>query len=220
MASGSASPRPTVVAFDVVGTLFSLEPLGASMKQAGLPEGSLGEWFSRFLRDAMALDAAGVYVPFREVASATLEVIFAEKGVTSSTATVDSVLQAASELPAHPDVHPAFTQLSAAGIRVVTLTNGGAEATERLLKRAGVDAFVERVISVDEVRHWKPRREVYLHAAKVTSVPPEADVSRRGPRLGRPRREPRRLADRLGRAQGEEVPHRDGRSHRAGRELD
>lgn len=36
-----------------------------------------------------------------------------------------------------------------------------------------MDAFVERVISVDEVRHWKPRREVYLHAATVTSVPPE-----------------------------------------------
>jgi 2-haloacid dehalogenase len=58
------------------------------------------------------------------------------------------------------------------GIRIATLTNGGAEATRSLLERAGVAGLVERTVSVEEVRHWKPRREVYLHAAEVLDVEP------------------------------------------------
>ena len=56
--------------------------------------------------------------------------------------------------------------------RVVTLTNGTPDATRKLLKRAGIDRIVERVITVEEVKKWKPAREVYLHAAEVLKVPP------------------------------------------------
>lgn len=45
--------RPAVVAFDVVGTLFSLAPIAARMREAELPEGRLTEWFARFLRDGL-----------------------------------------------------------------------------------------------------------------------------------------------------------------------
>jgi 2-haloacid dehalogenase len=41
-----------------------------------------------------------------------------------------------------------------------------------LLDRAGLRDFVEAVVSIDEVRHWKPRREVYLHAARALGVTP------------------------------------------------
>lgn len=164
--------RPAVVAFDVVGTLFSLDPLAVWMRGAGLPEGSLPEWFARFLRDAFALETAGGYVPFRQVAGAALEVMLAEHGLPASSAS--AVLQSFSELPPHPDVRPAFEQLRRAGVRVVALSNGAAETTQRLLRQAALDSFVERVISIDEARHWKPHREVYLHAARVVGVTPSA----------------------------------------------
>ncbi len=54
-----------------------------------------------------------------------------------------------------------------------TLSNGSAETTRQLLQCARLDRFVERVISIDEVRRWKPAREVYLHAAKVPGVAPD-----------------------------------------------
>lgn len=164
--------RPTVVAFDVVETLFSLQPLRGRFKAAGLPEAALREWFARFLRDAFALEGAGVYKPFRDVASGTLEMMLAENGQPSSTTVIGAILQGFSELPAHPDVQPAFTQLREAGVRIVTLTNGSADTTQRLLKRENLEGIVERTISIDEVQHWKPRREVYLHAAKVVGTTP------------------------------------------------
>jgi 2-haloacid dehalogenase len=161
-------PRPPVVAFDVVGTLFSLDPVGRRLSDAGLREGALNEWFGRFLRDAFALDRVGRYVPFRDVARGTLEVMLAEQGQGPEKAA--GVLQAFAELPAHPDVRPAFGQLRSAGIRIIALTNGGADTTQRLLAKAGLVDFVERTISIDEVRHWKPHREVYRHAARVVGV--------------------------------------------------
>jgi 2-haloacid dehalogenase len=164
---------PTAVAFDVVETLFSLEPLRPRLKDAGLPDSALGEWFARFLRDAFALEVAGVYEPFRDVAAATLEVMLDEHGRSATAEMIDAVLKGFSELPPHADVAPAFEQLKDAGVRVATLTNGSATVTHRLLERAALDRFVERTIAIDEVRHWKPHRDVYVYAARVLGVPGE-----------------------------------------------
>ncbi len=164
--------RPLVAAFDVVGTLFSLEPLKLRLKEAGLPETALAEWFSRFLHASVALDVTDVFVPFREVATATLEVIAAERGLASARDTAEKVVQEMSELPAHSDVRPAFQRLQEAGIRMIALTNGSAQTTQHLLEQASVAGYIERIVSIEEVRHWKPRAEVYLHAASVAGVPP------------------------------------------------
>ncbi len=58
------------------------------------------------------------------------------------------------------------------GSGFVALSNGAAAATEALLRSAGLDEFVEQVISVEEVKLSKPRREVYLHTAKATGMAP------------------------------------------------
>lgn len=163
--------RPAIVACDVVGTLFSLEPLGLRLREAGFSETALAEWFSRFLHAAVALDVAGVFVPFRDVATATLEVMAAERGLASSRPAAEKIIQGMSELPAHPDVRPAFQGLREAGIRIIALTNGSAQTTLHLLKQAGLEEYIERIVSIEEARHWKPHAEVYLNAASVAGVP-------------------------------------------------
>jgi 2-haloacid dehalogenase len=168
----SPKRQPEVVAFDVIGTLFDLVPLGIRFKDAGLPADALGEWFARMLRDAVALSTSGVYKPFHEVASGTLEIFLTERSVEPSKDRISAILEGFGELPSYPDVEAAFKLLRQANVRIITLTNGGAETTRKLLKRAGVDGMVERIITIDEVRQWKPAREVYRHAAKVMRVEP------------------------------------------------
>nr|WP_145269669.1 hypothetical protein [Tautonia plasticadhaerens] len=65
--------RPSAFAFDVIGTLFALEPLGVPRGAFGLPPGTLGAWFARILRDGFALVATGAFRPFAEVASGRSE---------------------------------------------------------------------------------------------------------------------------------------------------
>ena len=64
-------------------------------------------------------------------------------------------------------------QAREAELRVVTLTNGSAQVTDSLLRRAGLRAYVEQVLSVDDVRRWKPSPEIYRHAARSCHVPPD-----------------------------------------------
>lgn len=168
----SNNSRPQVVAFDVVETLFSLEPMRERLRGLGLADDALELWFARLLRNAFALDASGTFRPFGQVARATLEGMLAENDLGMDAGMIDEAMVGFGELPAHLDVAPAFELLREAGVRVVALTNGGADNTRQLLNRAGLTEFVERVISIDEIRRWKPHREVYLHAVNVVGVPP------------------------------------------------
>lgn len=161
--------RPDVVAFDVVETLVSLAPVEDALRPLGVP---LPLFFTRLLRDGFGLAASGDHQPFRAVATSALRSL----APGSDDAERRAVLEAFSRLPAHPDAAPAIGRLVAAGLRVVTLTNGGADTTERLLASAGLDRHVDRVISVDEAGRWKPAAEPYLHAASLLGRRP-ADVA-------------------------------------------
>jgi 2-haloacid dehalogenase len=160
------SQRPAAVAFDVIGTLMSLEPLRDRLPRPDLLEA----WYTRTLRDGMALSASGGYADFPDVAAAAL------RAVTDYTITdpqVARVMAGFAELPAFPDVQPAVQQLHVAGVRVVCLTNGTANSTGAFLDRTGLRRYVERVISVAEVGRWKPATIVYRYAAEVLDLPPD-----------------------------------------------
>ena len=162
--------RPAVVAFDVIETLMSLEPLRARLTEAGQPPALLEAWYTRTLRDGMALSATGDYAEFADVAEAAL------RGLTNYTVSdeqVAAVMAGWDELPAFPDAAPAVTRLAEAGLRVACLTNGSADLTSSFLDRAGLGSLVDRVISVGEVYRWKPAGVVYRYAAEVLGAPPD-----------------------------------------------
>jgi 2-haloacid dehalogenase len=69
-------------------------------------------------------------------------------------------------------VEPALRRLVEAGVRVVTLSHGSPGIAEAGLQRGGLTPLVERSLSSEVIRAWKPRREVYLWAAGVCAVEP------------------------------------------------
>ena len=164
------SHRPAVVAFDVIETLMSLEPLRARLTDIGQPPGLLEAWYTRTLRDGMALSATGDYARFTDVAEAALRAL---THFTISDEQVAQVMAGFNELPAFPDALPAITRLTEAGLRVACLTNGSASITSAFVNRTGLGPAVDRVISVSEVYRWKPAGVVYLYAAEVLGVSPD-----------------------------------------------
>ena len=162
--------RPAVVAFDVIETLMSLEPLRERLAGIGQPPHLLEAWYTRTLRDGIALSATGDFVPFTDVAEAALRGL---TGFTVSDEQVAQVMAGFNELPAFPDAMPAMTTLTEAGVRVACLTNGSAQVTSSFLNRTGLGSLVDRVVTVGEVYRWKPSPMVYLYAAEVLDVPPQ-----------------------------------------------
>jgi 2-haloacid dehalogenase len=162
--------RPAVVAFDVIETLMSLEPLRGRLTEIGQPPHLLEAWYTRTLRDGMALSATGDFAAFTDVADAALRGL---ANYSVSDEQVAHVMAGFGELPAFPDAVPAITSLTDAGVRVACLTNGTAQVTSSFVNRSGLGSLVDRVISVGEVYRWKPAVVVYLYAAEVMGVPPD-----------------------------------------------
>lgn len=162
--------RPAAVAFDVIETLMPLAPMRDRLAAVGQPPDLLDLWFTRTLRDGMALSAAGDYVPFRDVAEAALHTLTGYK-LTGELA--GQVLAGFGELPAHPDALPAVQRLAGAGVRVALLTNGSPEVMASFADRAGLTAYLDKVITVSEVGRWKPPPIVYRYAAESLQVPPD-----------------------------------------------
>jgi 2-haloacid dehalogenase len=162
--------RPAVIAFDVIETLFPLEPMRRRLVDANLPDHLLELWFARLLRDAFALVASDSYRPFGEIAAAALR---STAGSALSGETSQTILAGFAVLDPHPDVEPAVRMARDGGVRMVTLTNGSARNTTALLQRAGIDGDIEQVLSVDDIQRWKPAAEIYHHAASRTQVPPD-----------------------------------------------
>lgn len=162
--------RPLVIAFDVLETLFPVEPLGERLHRAGQSPDLLRPWFTRLLRDAFALTASGTYQPFAEIARHALRAV--ADGELSEEAAREVVAGFAT-LDPHPDVTDAMRLAREADVLIITLTNGSATTTTALLERSGLDGYVGQVVSVETVRRWKPAPEPYWHAAAACGVPPD-----------------------------------------------
>ncbi|MGQ0843157.1 MAG: haloacid dehalogenase type II [Sporichthyaceae bacterium] len=164
------SRKPAAVAFDVVETLISLEPLGDRFVEIGLPREAVWAWFPRTLVYGIGMSVVGDYVPFPTAAAEALRALTRYE---ISEDAVAHVLAGVGELPAHPDVEPAMRHLAENGIRMICLTNGTAAMTQAFLDRCGLAGYVEQVVATAELKTWKPPARVYLHGAAVLDLPPE-----------------------------------------------
>ena len=164
--------RPKVVAFDIIGTVFSMEPMRPALVALGLPALALDLLYATGLRDTFALAATNTFAPFQSVLSECLDELLAMHGLEASSKERHAVLDMMKALPPHQDAKAAFQVLADARIRVFALSNGATKTTQGLLAAAGIDGLVEQVLSVEDVKLSKPRAEVYLYAAQAAGVAP------------------------------------------------
>lgn len=158
------------VAFDVIGTTFSLKPMRGRLAALGLPSSALELWFATALRDAFALAASGSFQPFAAILEAALDQVLVQKHVSATPAQVKQVPEGVRSLPPHAEARQAIETVKSAGCVVVALTNGSITGTRSLLDGAGLAPLFDLLISVDDVSVLKPRKEVYRHAAERAGI--------------------------------------------------
>lgn len=83
-----------------------------------------------------------------------------------------SLMKAYSTLPLFPDVKPALEQL-ARQHRLFAFSNGSQAMVQELLSHAQVEGLFEDVVSVSEVKSYKPDPKVYTHFLRKTGSDPE-----------------------------------------------
>ena len=81
----------------------------------------------------------------------------------SSDTQKDSLLKFYKELPPFPDTVKGLSDLVESGHKLYAFSNGKHEAIEALLNAADLRKFFTGVVSVDDVKSFKPDPSVYRH---------------------------------------------------------
>jgi 2-haloacid dehalogenase len=81
------------------------------------------------------------------------------------------LMDAYTTLAAFPDVKPGLQQLKAMGLRLAVLSNGEPKMLESAVRNAGIADLLDAVISVDEVKVFKPSPRVYELAPTHLNAP-------------------------------------------------
>jgi 2-haloacid dehalogenase len=168
---------PRAFVFDAYGTLFDVHAAIAGHRDAAGPEADRFSeiWRAKQLEYAWLLSAAGHYVDFWTLTERALDYAFA-RVPSVDTALRATLLDAYFKLDAFPDARTALTALKAKGMRTAILSNGNSRMLEGAVTAAGIGGDIDAVLSVDTIRIYKPRREVYALVTEAFKLAP-ADVA-------------------------------------------
>ena len=135
-----------VVLWDSLGTLLDVDPV----------RDRYPGWLERVLHHGAALTLVGEFAPFAELAEA---------------ANPDAFRMLGEELRPHPDVVDALDVLEESGVRSWIVTNGGRDSTKQALGELA--SRFAGIVSIDDVRRWKPAHEPYLETLRRAGAEPE-----------------------------------------------
>lgn len=160
----------SVIAFDVNETLLDLSALDGPF-EALLGSAALRpQWFALMLQLSFTGGLAGQYVDYTTAQQAALAMLAERENVPVSAGDVDDLVARMSSLPPHPDVPGAFEALARTRLRLVALTNSVQPVAEAQMASAGLDGYLEAVISADGTGHLKPAPQPYRAVAERCGV--------------------------------------------------
>ena len=153
------------IAFDVYGTL--IDPLGIVTRLADI----VGEeapqaaqlWRDKQIEYLFRRGLMGAYEDFTVCTRQALEFVCQRMQLTIADADRESLMAQYRKLPAYPDIHAAMRSMRGAGCRMYAFSNGEPAELEALLDHAGLAATLDGIVSVHEVRSFKPDPRVYRH---------------------------------------------------------
>jgi 2-haloacid dehalogenase len=154
--------QPRAFVFDAYGTLFDVHAaIGRHRAQAGPDADRFSElWRTKQLEYAWTLTLAGRYADFWELTERALDYAFA-RVPSVDRALRSKLLDAYLSLDAFPDAQEALTQLKARGLRLAILSNGSPRMLQAAVNASGIGSLLDVTLSVDVLRLYKPRPEVY-----------------------------------------------------------
>jgi 2-haloacid dehalogenase len=164
----------SVYVFDAYGTLFDVHAAIARHRAAAGPDADRFSelWRTKQLEYTWTLTLAGQYVDFWTLTERALDYCFArissvDRGLRGK------LLEAYLSLDAFADARVALAQLKDRGLRVAILSNGAPEMLAAAVNGSDLGEILDSVLSVDAVRMYKPRPEVYALVTDGLKVAPQ-----------------------------------------------
>jgi 2-haloacid dehalogenase len=151
-----------IYVFDAYGTLFDVHAAMARFRaQAGPDADRMSEiWRLKQLEYSWTLTLAGHYADFWTLTERALDHALARVPSVDK-ALKPKLLEAYFQLDAFPDARTALRALKAAGHKTAILSNGSPNMLKGAVEAAGIGSDLDAVLSVDVLKIFKPRPQVY-----------------------------------------------------------
>ena len=153
------------LAFDIYGTLIDTHGIVARLREL---IGDAAPAFSRSWR-AKQLEYTfrrGLMQRYEDFAACTRQSLLYCRdlyGYTWSERHIEDLLQAYRALPAFADAAPALRTLREGGVQCHAFSNGSERAVKELLAHAGIADLLPLIVSVDDIKTFKPSAAVYRY---------------------------------------------------------
>lgn len=159
-------------AFDVYGTIIDTNGVLVLLKKI---IGEKAKAFSQTWRDkqleySFRRGHMQNYVGFEICTSQALEYSCLFHKVKLSIEDKNELMAIYAVLPAFDDVKEALIKLKEKGFRLYAFSNGKASAVEKLLTNAGIRELFLGVVSVDDIKTFKPAPGAYAHFLRSAEV--------------------------------------------------
>jgi 2-haloacid dehalogenase len=160
------------LAFDVYGTLIDTHGVVSKLRAM---VGDRADEFSRLWRDkqleySFRRGLMQYYENFAVCTKQALDYTCAFFDAPLTDKHKDELLGAYRVLPAFDDVKEGLASLNTGDFRAYAFSNGSAQAVETLLQTAGIRQHFLGVVSVDDVKSFKPNPAVYAHFLRQSSA--------------------------------------------------
>ncbi|HEX4409809.1 MAG TPA: haloacid dehalogenase type II [Xanthobacteraceae bacterium] len=154
--------KPRAYVFDAYGTLFDVHAALARHRATAGPDADrLSElWRQKQLEYSWTLTLAEQYADFWSLTERALDYALA-RFPSVDRALRPKLLDAYLSLDAYPDAPVTVSALKERGLATAILSNGSPQMLEAAVKASGMTELFDAVLSIDTLRVYKPRKDVY-----------------------------------------------------------
>tara|TARA_R100000935_G_C2835685_1_gene167948 strand:- start:1538 stop:2212 length:675 start_codon:yes stop_codon:yes gene_type:complete len=165
--------KPKLLIFDVNETLLDMTPLKKSINE-NLKDGRAFDiWFPTLLHYSLVETLTKNYKDFSEIAAATLKMTAYKLGIDLTEDQIESILSSITKLSAYPEVLSQLEILKQNEFKLIALSNGKPQVVNDQLNFAKIHHFFDKVLSIEEVKNYKPHVSTYHCAYSLMNILPE-----------------------------------------------
>jgi len=152
--------------FDAYGTLLDVNSATRRLVQSDTyPQLAAHEtqlsaiWRTKQLHYSWLRSLMGAYVPFWQCTSDALDYALAETGLDGDSALRNDLLALYRKIDAYDDAKRLLQELT--DVPTAILSNGNYDMLRDATQSAGIDSYLDKILSVEDVGIFKPSRKVY-----------------------------------------------------------
>jgi len=161
------------IGIDIYGTLVDPLEMNVHLRPlAGAAAEKLAElWRTKQLEYTFRRASMGKYENFDVCSRQALVFAFESFQIGLSTEDRERLIEQYQSLRPYPDVVSGLQKLKNAGYQAVAFSNGVEATVRNLLRRAEILPHLQGIVSVDDLRTFKPDRRVYFYLAQRLGCP-------------------------------------------------